>query len=142
MIDLPTDWLDQLKRAYPRRCGAQGWGALPRLIHRLLCGNATFEQLKAAADSYRGHCEREGLSGTNFVMQARTFFGRDNWWQESYEPEAKPKLPHQIALERRWQALKERADQTGFRNPTAVELSVDPSVYEDKLKRHELSHHH
>jgi hypothetical protein len=142
MIYLPPDWLDQLKRAYPRRTGGQGWGALSRLIPGILRCGATFEQLRTAADSYRAHCDREGLSGTNFVMQARTFFGRDGWWQESYEPEAQPKLPHQIALERRWQALKDRADQTGFRNPTSVELSVDPSVYEDKLKRHELTQHH
>jgi len=130
-VDLPEDWLEQLKALYPRRSGGHGWGALPRLIRKALASGATWESLLQGTKSYRGYCDREGLTGTNFVKQARTFYGSDGWWQESYEPEAKPKLPAQIALERRWQALRDRADLCGFRGPTPLE-SAD--VYETQLR--------
>src|ERR1039458_2617225 len=135
--DLPDDWLDQLKRAYPRLCGGQGWAALPRLLQSILRNDGIWPLLLAGAASYRSHCDREGLTGTAFVMQARTFFGRDCWWQESYEPEYKPKLPAEIQRERRWQALKDRAGYSGFRSPTSIELAVDPSVFEGQLVNYE-----
>lgn len=134
---IPADWLDQLRANYPRRSGGQGWAALPRLLGPILHNDGVWQSLLAGAKSYRSHCDREGLTGTEFVMQARTFFGRDRWWEESYEPEARPKLPAELALERRWQALKDRAGYAGFRQPTEIELKCDPSAFEGQLKNFE-----
>lgn len=134
---LPADWLEQFRAVYPRRTGGQGWGAVPRLVQKILASGGTWPLVLAGATSYRNHCMREGLIGTAFVMQARTFVGPDLWWQESYEPEAKPKLPAEIQRERRWQDLKDRAGYAGFRQPSALELSCDPSVFEGQLINYE-----
>jgi hypothetical protein len=134
MDSLPNDWMEQLRAIYPKRTGGQGWGALPRLVHRALAAGATWPQLLAGAASYARYCSREGLIGTGYVKQVRTFFGPDNWWQESYEEEAKPKLPQELALERRWDSLKQRGLAAGFRQPFPIE---SPDVYETALKFHE-----
>lgn len=136
-MSLPENWLEELQKIYPRRTGGQGWGALPRLIQKILARGGTWPQLLAGAKSYRNHCDREGLTGTSYVRQARTFFGPDDWWNESYEPEAVPKLPHQVMLERRWQALKDRAYNSDFRQPTTIEMKCDPSAFESQLARFE-----
>lgn len=131
MKSFPEDWLKQIKDLYPRRSGGQGWGALERLMGKIEVQGSQWSQVMEGVRSYRAYCDREGLTGTHFVKQAKTFFGADGWWQESYEPEAKPKLPAEIALERRWQALRDRADLCGFRSPDPLE-SAD--VYETSLR--------
>lgn len=136
-IVFPDDWFEQLKSVYPSRSGGQGWGEVPRLIHKILMSGGTWPQLLAGATSYRSYCDREGMTGTGYVRMAQTFFGPGCWWQESYEAEEKPKLPAQIALERRWESLKNRAIAASFRQPTPMELQFDPSVYEQYLKWHE-----
>ena len=130
---LPAELLDQLRSNYPRRKGGQGWADTARLVAEHLRKGHDWALILAGCKAYKDFCDREGLTGTEYVKQAATFFGRGQWWAEDYSEPAKPRLPSEIAAERRWQALRDRADRIGFRNPTAIELKVDPSVYEGHL---------
>jgi hypothetical protein len=133
-MPMVTDYIDTLKATYPRRKGGQGWADTERQIEKHLRTGHDFKAILAGCTAYREFCDREGLTGTEYVKQAVTFFGPGRWWQEDYSEPAKPPLPAEIAAARRWQALMDRADRAGFRNPTPLEKSVDPSVYEGQLK--------
>jgi len=82
---MPDDWLEILKNLYPKRSGGQGWGALERLLMRHLANGITWEQIVEGTKSYAAWCKYSGHSRTEFVKQARTFFGRDMWFLEDYE---------------------------------------------------------
>lgn len=65
------------------------------------------------AQNYRIHCGRKQIEGTEFVMMAKTFFGRDMHWVEWAEMDLR--TPHQIAQDTEWEALEARAHALGFR---------------------------
>jgi hypothetical protein len=103
--------LEELKGLYPRRDGAQGWSAVERLL------NAHSEvgdevSIVKGTQNYAIHCGRKGMTGTEYVMQARTFYGRDRHWQEWSEMDLRS--PAQKAEEREWEQLLVRAKALGF----------------------------
>ena len=75
VTQLPPDWLEQLRAIYPRRDGHQGWMQVRTVAPRALTAGATWERMLAGTKAYRAHCERKGITGTDFVAQAKTFFG-------------------------------------------------------------------
>lgn len=131
---LPAELLDQLRSNYPRRKGGQGWIDTSRLVAEHLRRGHDFASILAGCKAYRDFCDREGLTGTEYVKQAVTFFGRGCWWAEDYSEPAKPKLPAEITRDRKWQELHDRADLIGFRYPTTLEKMCDPAVYEGQLQ--------
>ena len=134
---LPSDFLEQLKAIYPRRKGGQGWVDTTRWVRIHVRAGHAWQAILDGCTAYKDFCDREGLTGTEYVKQAATFFGRGCWFAEDYSEPAKPKLPHEVAKERRWQQLYDRADKVGFRYPTDMEKLVDPGIYEDKLRQAE-----
>lgn len=127
-MTLPADWLDQLRAAYPKRRGDQGWGAVRRLVPRAVADGATFDQLLTGAKHYAKHCDREGLTGTPMIKQAATYFGRDCWWEEWQVPQL---TPAEVAEERRWADLQKRAEALGFKE---VDRSRGLSVAEHAIR--------
>lgn len=108
---LPTDFLDQLKAAYPKRDGAQGWAAIPRLFAAYTMPDE-WQTILLGTQQYAIHCGRKGMVRTEYVMQARTFYGRDRHWEEWAEMDLR--TPHQIAQDARWADLEARAVRLGF----------------------------
>jgi hypothetical protein len=53
-----------------------------------------------------------GKTGTEYVKQAATFFGRDQWFEEWADMDVRSE--HEIAIDRRWEALQERATPHGL----------------------------
>ena len=83
--ELPADWLEQLKNEYPKRAGGHGWGhARVRVLARIKEGHA-FEQIKDGTSRYRHYCTNAGISGTEFVKQAQTFYGPGLWFLDDYD---------------------------------------------------------
>lgn len=133
MIELPGDWWEQLKREYPKRLGDNGWIAVRTLVPRALSQGATWDRVLAGTRAYRSHCEKEGIVGTAFVKQAKTFFGPSMYFDEWADMQP-VKSAQEIAKERRWETLRERARAVSFRDPYPVE---SPDVYETQLKQAE-----
>lgn len=84
-MTLPDDWLAQIKEVYPKRQGGQGWGALERLLKGHLSKGITWDQIMEGTRSYAAWVKSSGNEASEFVKQARTFYGRDLWFLEDYE---------------------------------------------------------
>lgn len=110
-MTLPADFLDQLRATYPKRDGAQGWSAIPRLF-AAYTAPGEWETILLGTKQYALHCSRKGMVSTEYVMQARTFYGRDRHWQEWAEMDMRS--PSQIAADAKWDGLERRARALGF----------------------------
>src|SRR6478736_5590898 len=102
----------ELKAGYPKRDGGHGWGSVPRLLEKALAEGATWERIVIGTHNYARHCQRKGMVGTEYVMQARTFYGRDQHWEEWADLDVRS--PAQIAADTRWTQLETRAKALGF----------------------------
>lgn len=131
---LPSEYWEILKAEYPRRYGDQGWIAVRTLIPRALTAGATWDEILEGTRAYKRYCDETGKTGTELVKQAKTFFGPNQLWTEDYSAPAKPKSASEIAAERRWESLKERARLAGFRGPHAIEPA---DAYETALRIYE-----
>ena len=96
-MDLPEDWLEQLRAHYPRRSGGQGWGNVPRLVRARIRGGCSFESILAGTTDYRQHCEATGIVGTEFVRMAQTFYGPGCWFLEDWDTGLSDKTTIEIA---------------------------------------------
>lgn len=105
------DLLETLKANYPKRDGAQGWGSVPRLVEKALSGGADESRMVLGTHNYGKHCFRKGMVGTEFVMQAKTFYGRDQHWEEWADMDMRS--PSEVKEDARWDDLKKRADAVG-----------------------------
>lgn len=132
-MDLPSDWFEQIRKEYPRRDGDQGWVAVRTLIPRAITYGSSWEEILNGTRAYKAYCERKGIAGTEYVKQAKTFYGASQAWLEDWTPPV-VQSPQQLAVERRWDSLRARASAAGFREPHAVE---SPDVYETQLRAFE-----
>ena len=99
-MDLPDDWLGQIREVYPRRPGGQGWGTVKRLVPALVKQGNDFEDILKGAKEYGDLCRMEKTEGGPFVRMAQTFFGPGEWWMEDYSvPEHKPRAVQEVTEE-------------------------------------------
>ena len=73
---IPADFIAQLKAIYPKRDGGQVWPAVSRLIPCYVQPDE-WDRVVQGTKNYAIYCQRKGQLGTDFVMMARTFYGRD-----------------------------------------------------------------
>lgn len=133
---LPTDYLERLKDSYPSRDGDNGWLYVRTAIPRALSAGSTWERIQKGTLAYRAHCDRKGLTGTDKVKQARTFYGPDQWFEEWADME--PVIDARAAaLQARWAALHRRRLAIHFRPPSEME-TVDS--FETTLRQAEREH--
>jgi hypothetical protein len=129
---LPEDWLEQLKAVYPKRDGTHVWSAVPRLVSQALASGAEWDRMFQGAKNYAIHCQRKGMVGTEWVMQARTFVGRDWHFDEWCDQDMRS--PAEKAADRAREALLLRAAKAGFR----AQIPGEPDYrYEEALKEAE-----
>lgn len=130
---LPDNYLEQLKAIFPARDGDNGWFHVRTLIPRALSAGARWDRILAGTQAYRTHCDRKGLTGTEMVKQARTFFGPAQYWEEWADMKP-PVSAHERAQAAQWAVLRARQAAIQFRDPAAVE---SPDVYETMLRQAE-----
>ncbi len=124
--------IEKLKAVGPTRRGSHVWKAVERLIARHLSDGEDFEQMVLGWQNYARHCRQTGSEGTEFVMMARTFFGRDLHWQERAEMDVR--TPYQKQQDAEWAALEARARALGF---NTVDRSRGLSVARAAVERAE-----
>lgn len=108
---MPPDYLAQLRGLYPKRDGAQGWSAIPRLLSAYTTPEE-WPTILFGTKQYALHCGRKGMVSTEYVMQAKTFYGRDRHWAEWAEMDLR--TASQIAQDAKWEGLERRARALGF----------------------------
>ena len=131
---LPDDFVDQLKSAYPKRLGGQGWADVARLVPKAIAQGSTWNEILSGVIAYSKLCAHQGKTGTELVKQARTFFGPGQWWAEDYEV---PKTPQQLRIEARWAGLHQRAAASGFTRYSPNDPRIPIDVFESALVDHE-----
>ncbi len=72
--------------AYPKRAGGNPKKPAFRCYTQRLREGASHDDLLAATEHYRAHCDRERETGGRFVMMAKTFFGSNERWRDFLEP--------------------------------------------------------
>lgn len=126
---------ERLKAAYPRFAGRQDWITVEHLCRQLVeTGQATWDQLIAAAERYAKFCEAGGVSGPTFVLTPAKFFGAaDKPWKQDWAigPTEKPR---DRALEAEWRRLEGDASRIGFRSRVGTET---PDQFRAALKLYE-----
>lgn len=108
-MTLPDDWWQQIKEHYPKRQGSQGWHGSPftRAITARLSEGSTWNQMIEGTKTYKLHCDHTKITGTPYVMQAKTFFGPSKHYLEDYSiPEPKQRQPQEVTKEDREQDLE------------------------------------
>lgn len=124
--------IERLKAVGPKRRGSHVWKAVERLIARHVEDGEDFELMVTGWQNYARHCRQTHSDGTEFVMMARTFFGRDMHWHEWAEMDLRS--PQEIALDAKWAALEVRARRLGF---NTVDRSRGYSVAERAVEQAE-----
>jgi hypothetical protein len=110
--DLPEDWFEMVKAAYPKRDGGQGWPIARRKIECALADGTDFERILLGTRNYAAYCKRTGKVGTEMTMQAQRFFGPGMYWDEYADIDARS--PAQVAQDAKWEGLERRARALGF----------------------------
>ncbi len=124
--------IERLKAVGPKRRGAHVWPAAQRLIERHLEDGQDFEQMVKGWSNYATHCRQTGSDGTEFVLMARTFFGRDMHWLEWCEMDMR--TPQQKRQDEQWEALEMRAKALGF---STVDRSKGLTLVDHVIKEKE-----
>ena len=101
--NLPTDWLKQIQSVYPYRKNGQGWGYVKKRIPELIGEGHTFDDILSSAKSYGNMCR---ATNEQYVRMARTFFGQEEWWLETYDlPTRKPRVVEEVTEQQREAAI-------------------------------------
>lgn len=79
---------DDIRALYPRRAGSQPWPKALKACNARLHDGATWIEMLEGVRRYQAFCGATGKSGTEYVMQAATFFGPDRRYLESWDPPA------------------------------------------------------
>ncbi len=130
---MSTDELmKRLRAVYPKRDGGHGWGVVPRLIEKAVANGADVERIEQGTKNYAVHCRKKGMVGTEFVQQARTFYGQGQWWEEWADMDMR--TPAEKAAETAKAAVVQRAAHVGFR----AQKEGEPDYrYEQELREAE-----
>ena len=76
--------VDQIKRLYPKRIGAQPWNRAAQALNKRLEADYTIEQIFAGLLRYKQFCEAEEIERTKYVMMAATFLGPSHHFLEPW----------------------------------------------------------
>lgn len=73
---------EEIKNLYPKRKGHLNLAGARKAVVKLLGSGVSLDELKSAARAYKEDCSKSGRTGTEFVLQMSTFFGKNEIWRE------------------------------------------------------------
>ena len=114
MEQMPTDYLEEIRKVYQSRQGHQGWEQVRTLIPRL-CGmwNIPWNTVLKGAENYRTYVDRQGKNGSDYVKVAANFFSdRDMLFAEYADKDMRTE--QQIKQDTLWSDLDQRATVLGI----------------------------
>jgi len=105
-IEYSLEFLE-LRKIYPKRPGNPWPKALKAYSARIKQGYA-HDEILAGLIRYVAFCDATGKTGSEFVLQAATFFGPDERWTDEYEL-PKPRIQDQFKGMTREQQIEAKA---------------------------------
>ena len=106
-IEYSPEFLE-LKAIYPKRCGGNPWPRAFKAFTARLKQGYDHAEIKAGLMRYATFCDKTGKTGSEYVLQAATFFGPDERWAEEYEL-PQPKIQDQFKGMSRDQQIEAKA---------------------------------
>ena len=89
-----SDGFEQIWKIYPKRAGNNVKAEAYQQFNARVRNGATVLSLKAATELYRDYCAAVGSTGSQYVMEAKRFFGVNKPYEQEWElPEVKVKGP-------------------------------------------------
>lgn len=83
-MQLPNDWLDQIRAEYPKRPG-QWWAEVRTLIPRAIGFGATWNEILAGTKAYARYC-RFNCTDPKYIRPAKNFYDwRVQGWLEDWD---------------------------------------------------------
>ena len=79
---------DELRAAYPSRSGSQPWSRARKAINARLQEGRVWTEIFVGVQRYAAYCNMTGKTGTEFVMQAATFFGPECHFEQPWNAPA------------------------------------------------------
>lgn len=95
----------ELRERFPKRAGSNPWPRAIKAIRARLKDGSTLDELRSGIERYRKFCEATGKTGTEYVMQAATFFGPDRHYLEPWNTppgKSQAKQDANLAASLRW----------------------------------------
>jgi hypothetical protein len=77
------EWVS-IRSEFPKRVGSHRWPEALKAAQARVTSGATWEQLLAGTRRYAAHVRAIGKEGTEFVLQAKTFFGPGDHYAEAW----------------------------------------------------------
>lgn len=102
------DAFEALWSVYPERKGSNRKLAAYRKWRSTVQNGADPDQLFIATIKYREFKANEGEIGTQYVMQAKTFFGPDEHWRQAWDDQPEPASPANQKFIARYQRRVEK----------------------------------
>lgn len=84
-IEYP-DWFEQMWSIYPKRAGGNPKRKAFKAINARLKQGYESTEIRQGLEAYVTFCEKTARIGSEFVMQAATFFGPDERWSDDWTP--------------------------------------------------------
>lgn len=82
--------LTEVRTIYPKRSGSQPWDRAAKACRARLTDGHTWEQMIAGARRYAEYCRATHKLGTEYVMQAATFYGPECHFLSPWDAPAGP----------------------------------------------------
>jgi len=70
---------------HPKRAGGNSKAAAFRQVQARLKQDTPFSLIESGTMAYKAYCEATDKIGTEYIMMAATFFGRDEWFAEPWD---------------------------------------------------------
>ena len=83
--DCPFDF-ELFKSVYPKRGGSQPWKKAVKAANARIKEGAQFSDMIEGARRYAEYCDKDGATGTKYVMQAATFLGPEEHYLAAWTP--------------------------------------------------------
>lgn len=106
-IEYSPEFLE-LKALCPKRLGGNPWPRAYKAYCARIKQGYEHSDIKAGLIRYATFCDKTGKTGSEYVLQAATFFGLDLWWENEYEL-PKRSIQDQFRGMTRDQQIKEKA---------------------------------
>ncbi len=100
---------EQLWKIFPKRCGGNPKRRAYNAFKARLREGVLYSDLQAGILRYYNYCKETAKIGSEFVLQAATFFGQDERWADTYEL-PKPKIQDQFKGMSRDQQITKKAE--------------------------------
>lgn len=110
-IDPPE--FELIKSIYPKRLGDQGWREALGHCNTHLREGSDWDQMADGARRYAAHCDALNQTGTQYVKQAKTFFGKDKFFLQEWalpRTRGQQRQDRNISASLQWLAEQEAND--------------------------------